>query len=230
MKVLVVDDDTVLAEYIRMGLREHGHAVDVAHTGAHGRTLAMVHDYDAIVLDYVLPDVTGLDVLRDLRSRGRTTPVVMLTARSGSEDVVQGLDTGADDYLGKPFEMAVLEARLRAAARRAAPARGGPLALGDVTADRLRRVVTAAGRTLSLAPREYMLLEHMLQNPERVVTRTELLEKVWEMHFDPGSNVVDVHVSRIRTKLRQAGSRVRLATLRGAGYMLTATPDGDAGE
>ncbi len=230
MKVLVVDDDAVLAEFIRMGLRERGHAVDVAHTGAHGRMLAMVHDYDVVVLDYVLPDVTGLEVLRDLRARGRQTPVVMLTARSASEDVVAGLDTGADDYLAKPFEMAVLEARLRAAARRAAPARGGPLAVGDVMADRLRRVVTAAGRTLSLAPREYALLEHMLQNPERVVTRTELLEKVWEMHFDPGSTVVDVHVSRIRTKLRQAGSRVLLSTLRGAGYMLTAAPADGAGE
>ena len=224
MKLLVVEDDAPLAEFIRLSLKEHGHAVDVAHTGEHGRMLAMVYDYDAIVLDYVLPDTTGVDVLRELRAKGRATPVLMLTARSASEHVIEGLNSGADDYLGKPFVVGELEARLRALGRRAGNGGGDRLAVADLEVDRMRRAVTAAGRKLSLTPREFALLEYLARNPERVVTRTELLEKVWEMHFDPGSNVVDVHVARIRSKLQRAGSAAVIATLRGSGFMLTASP------
>ena len=221
MKLLVVDDDPVIADFIRLSLQERGHVVDVAHTGEHGRMLAMVYDYDAVVLDYVLPDTTGVHVLRELRGRGRTVPVLMLTARNAPDDEIQGLDAGADDYLGKPFAMGVLEARLRALARRAVPERAGEAALGDLRVDRMRRAITRGGVALKLTPREYALLEYLLSRPERVVTRSELLEKVWDMSFDPGSNVVDVHVARIRAKLQAAGSGVSLVTLRGAGYMLT---------
>jgi DNA-binding response OmpR family regulator len=227
LKLLVIDDDQVIADFIRLSLRERGHVVDVAHTGDHGRMLAMVYDYDAVVLDYVLPDTTGVDVLRELRGRGRGVPVLMLTARSGPEHEVHGLDAGADDYLSKPFAMEVLEARLRALVRRTgASPQAGDAAVGDLRVDRLRRAVTAGGRPLKLTPREYALLEYLLARPERVVTRSELLEKVWDMSFDPGSNVVDVHVARIRAKLQGAGSGVALVTLRGAGYMLTAGGEG----
>ncbi len=229
MKLLVVDDDSVIADFIRLSLQERGHVVDVAHTGEHGRMLAMLYDYDAVVLDYVLPDTTGVEVLRALRGRGRAVPVLMLTARNGAEDEIHGLDAGADDYLGKPFAMGVLEARLRALARRAGAERAGEAALGELRVDRLRRAVTWQGAPLKLTPREYALLEYLLSRPERVVTRTELLEKVWDMSFDPGSNVVDVHVARIRAKLQAAGCSVSLATLRGAGYMLTAEGMGSDG-
>lgn len=221
MKFLVVDDDALIADFIRLSLQEQGHVVDVAHTGAHGRTLAMVYDYDAIVLDYVLPDTTGVDVLRDMRARGRSTPVLMLTARADTEHMLMGLNSGADDYLGKPFEIAVLEARLRAIARRGGADRGGVSARGDLQVDRMRRVVECGSKALKLTPKEYALLEYFLLNPERVVTRSELLEKVWDMHFDPGSNVVDVHVARIRAKLQSACSTTTLATMRGSGFMLT---------
>ncbi len=230
MKLLVVDDDSLIADFIRLSLQERGHVVDVAHTGEHGRMLAMVYDYDAVVLDYVLPDTTGVDVLRELRGRGRAVPVLMLTARNAAEDEIQGLDAGADDYLGKPFAMGVLEARLRALVRRGASPAAGDAALADLRVDRLRRAVTCGGTPLKLTPREYALLEYLLARPERVVTRSELLEKVWDMSFDPGSNVVDVHVARIRGKLQRAGSCAALVTLRGAGYMLTAGEGNGGGE
>jgi DNA-binding response OmpR family regulator len=220
MRLLVVDDDNMIAEFIRLALREHGHAVDVACTGAEGRTLAMVYDYDAVILDYVLPDQTGVEVVRDLRARGRATPVLMLTSRGDSEDVIRGLDAGADDYLVKPFVIGELVARLRALTRRGGATRGEEISFGGLTVDRLRHRITAHGKVLSLTPKEYTLLEHFLLNPDRVVTRSELLEKVWEMHFDPGSNVVDVHIARLRGKLQRAGAGVAVTTLRGAGYML----------
>jgi len=221
VKVLVVDDDTLLAEFIRLALKEQGHVVDVAHTGEHGRSLAMVYNYDALILDYVLPDTTGVEVLRELRARGRPTPVLMLTARNDTEHVLAGLNSGADDYLGKPFVIAELEARLRAIVRRGAAVRTGDAAVGDLQVDRLRRVISCAGAPLRLTPKEYALLEYFLLNPERVVTRTELLEKVWDMHFDPGSNVVDVHVARLRGKLQSATCGATIATQRGSGFMLT---------
>jgi two-component system OmpR family response regulator len=230
LKLLVIDDDPVIADFIRLSLSERGHVVDVAHTGDHGRMLAMVYDYDALVLDYVLPDTTGVEVLRELRERRRAVPVLMLTARAGPEHEVHGLDAGADDYLSKPFSMEVLEARLRALVRRMGGVRVEEAAAGDLRIDRLRRTVTAGTTALKLTPREYALMEYLLARAERVVTRTELLEKVWDMTFDPGSNVVDVHVARIRAKLAAAGSATSLVTLRGAGYMLTAHGDGAAAE
>jgi two-component system, OmpR family, response regulator len=229
MKVLVVDDDSALAEFIRLALQERGHTVDVAHTGEHGRTLAMVYEYDAVILDQVLPDTLGVEVLRQLRGRGNATPVLMLTSRSGADDVIRGLDAGADDYLAKPFEIGVLEARLRALGRRRTPGGSSEAQVGDLKVDRMRHTVTYDGKPLKLTPKEYTLLEYFLLNPERVVTRTELLEKVWDMHFDPGSNVVDVHVARIRGKLQQMGTTVSVFTVRGAGFMLSAAGDPSQG-
>ncbi len=228
MKILVVDDDAALAEFIRLGLQEEGYAADVAHSAEQGRRLACVYDYDGIVLDRVLPDGTGVEVARELRRRGHRVPILMLTARGASQEVVEGLDAGADDYLVKPFEMEVLKARVRALVRRGGAVRSERLSMADLVMDRLSRRAECQGRELRLTSKEFTLLEYFLLHPARVVTRTELLEKVWEIHFDPGSNVVDVHVARLRRKLEESGTCARLATVRGAGFMLTA--DEEAGQ
>jgi two-component system, OmpR family, response regulator len=224
MRLLIVEDDRLLADYVRLALREDGHAVDVTHDGAEGQTLAMVHDYDVIVLDHGLPNRTGLDILRYMREHGKPTPVLMLTANSAEEDVVAALDTGADDYLVKPFVVSELRARVRAIGRRRSATRTEHAQVGDLALNRLRRTVTRAGKALSLTPKEFALLEYFLLHPGEVVTRTELLEKVWDLQFDPGSNVVDVHVARLRGKLERSGSTVSVTTVRGSGFMLEPGP------
>ena len=221
MKLLVVDDDRMFAELVRRGLKEEGHTVDVANNAAKGREAVMVHDYDAIVLDVMLPDGTGLEIARDLRRAGRATPILMLTGNDATDDVVRGLDSGADDYLTKPFEMSELKARVRALVRRGGARRTEMITCGGVVLDRLAHRATAHGRPMDLTPKEYSLLEYLLLHQEKVVTRTELLEKVWDLHFDPGSNVVDVHVARLRTKLRQHKAEPQLRTIRGVGFMLS---------
>jgi DNA-binding response OmpR family regulator len=220
MRILIVDDDRLLADYLRLALKEDGHAVDVAHTGEQGEEEALVNDYDAIILDYVLPGSSGMDVVRRLRNQGLVTPVLMLTARDAQEDLVEGLDAGADDYLVKPFEIAVLRARIRALARRGGATRTENVTVGDLALDRLKRRVLVQSDPIALTPKEYALLEYLLLHAGQIVTRTELLEKVWDQHFDPASNVVDVHVSRLRDKLQRAGSSVTLATQRGSGFLL----------
>ena len=220
VKILIIEDDRILAEYLRLALKEDGHAADVAATGEEGLRLAMIHDFDTILLDYVLPGLSGVQVVSELRHRQKTTPVLMLTGRDSKSSIVEGLDAGADDYLTKPFEIAELRARLRAMARRD---RGGKMdntRLGDLVLNRMTRRIEAGSRPLNLTPREYLLLEYLLLRPRQVVSRTELLEKVWELQFDPGSNVVDVHVARLRNKLRDARSGAVIVTVRGAGFML----------
>jgi DNA-binding response OmpR family regulator len=222
MRILIVEDDRLLADYVRLAMKEDGHAVDVAFDGEEAQTLAMVHDYDVIVLDHVLPGRSGVDLLRYIRERGRTTPVLMLTARSEESDIVAALDSGADDYLVKPFAIGELRARVRALGRRRTGAPAPRLIQGNVSLDRLTRTVECRGRTLSLTPKEFAVLEQLLLPPRRIVTRTELLEKVWDLHFDPGSNVVDVHVARLRQKLAAAGADVLLQTVRGSGFIMSA--------
>jgi DNA-binding response OmpR family regulator len=222
MRILIVEDDRLLADYVRLAMKEDGHAVDVAFDGEEAQTLAMVHDYDVIVLDHVLPGRSGVDLLRYIRERGRTTPVLMLTAMSEESDIVGALDGGADDYLVKPFAIGELRARVRALGRRRTGAPAPRLIQGNVLLDRLTRTVECRGRTLSLTPKEFAVLEQLLLPPRRIVTRTELLEKVWDLHFDPGSNVVDVHVARLRQKLAAAGADVLLQTVRGSGFILSA--------
>ena len=227
MRLLVVDDDRMLAELVRRAFMEEGHAVDVAHDGPSARGLAFVHDYDAIVLDIGLPKIGGLEIVAELRSRGRTTPLLLLTVARDPEDVVRGLDTGADDYLTKPFELDVLKARVRALTRR----RGGvgrqdQVAVGGVILDRRRRRAVSMGRELQMTPREFTLFEYLVLHADKVVTRSELLEKVWDLSFDPGSNVVDVHIARLRTKLRQAKAGIHLDTVRGVGYVLSVDDGG----
>ncbi len=222
-KLLVVDDDRMFNELVCRAMREQGYAVDSAQDYAGARALAFVQDYDALVLDVHLPDGTGLTLAQELRREGRTTPILLLTGADKPADVVRGLDAGADDYLPKPFDLDVLSARVRALIRRGGAQPEGPaLAYGGLLLERGQYRLTVDGRRVACTPREFALLAFLVQRAERVVTRTELLEKVWEMRFDPGSNVVDVHVARLRGKLRESGARPRLITVRGAGYMLTA--------
>jgi two-component system, OmpR family, copper resistance phosphate regulon response regulator CusR len=220
MKILIVEDDRKVAGFIEMGLREEGYAVDVAKDGEDATMLAHVNDYDAILLDLMLPKKNGLQVASELRREGRTTPILMLTARDATEDVVRGLDAGADDYLPKPFRFDELLARLRALVRRGGAARLDRLSYGTLELNRLEHRARAGDTLLDLTPREFQLLEHFMLHPEEVVRRTELLEKVWDMHFDPESNVVDVHVGNLRRKLRESGLEGMIQTVRGVGFTL----------
>ena len=220
MKILVVEDDRKVASFIEQGLREEGYAVDVAPDGQEATTLAHVYDYDLIVLDVMLPQKTGLQVATELRREGRAVPILMLTARDTTEDLVRGLDAGADDYLTKPFKFDELLARVRALARRGGAARTDLLRYGPLELDRLKHKARASGKRMDLTPKEFHLLQHFLLHAEEVVRRTELLEKVWDMHFDPESNVVDVHVGNLRRKLKAAAGADLLQTVRGVGFRL----------
>ncbi|HEX6941110.1 MAG TPA: response regulator transcription factor, partial [Longimicrobiales bacterium] len=205
--------------FLERGLREEGYAVDVAHDGTDGAMKAQVYEYDALVLDVMLPGKSGFEIVQELRRGRRSVPVLLLTARDATEDVVRGLDAGADDYLTKPFSLDELLARIRALVRRGGSKRDERLVYGDLHMDRLKHSAMRAGTELDLTPKEYRLLEYFLLRPEEVVRRTELLEKVWDLHFDPMSNVVDVHVANLRRKLRRHGPPL-IHTVRGVGYIL----------
>ena len=220
MKILVVEDDRKVAGFVEQGLKEEGHVVDVASDGDEATMLAHVYDYDVMLLDVVLPKKNGFQIAAELRREGRSTPILMLTSRDAAEDVVRGLDAGADDYLAKPFRFEELLARIRALHRRGGSARVETLKLGAVELDRLRHEVTVDGRKLVLTPKEFQLLEFFMLHPDEVVRRTTLLEKVWDMHFDPESNVVDVHVGNLRRKLHEAAGATLISTVRGVGFML----------
>jgi len=220
MKILVVEDDRKVAGFIEQGLREEGYAVDVAPDGAEATMLAHVYEYDLLVLDVMLPKKTGLQVASELRREGRKTPILMLTARDATEDVVRGLDAGADDYLTKPFKFDELLARVRALVRRGGAGRTELLSYGPIELDRLKHKVKTNGKKLELTPKEFQLLEHFLLRPEEVIRRTDLLEKVWDLHFDPESNVVDVHVGNLRRKVKEATGIDLIQTVRGVGFRL----------
>jgi two-component system, OmpR family, response regulator len=225
MKILVVEDDRKVAGFIEQGLKEEGHVVDVAPDGDEATMLAHVYDYDIILLDIVLPKKSGFQVATELRREGRHTPILMLTSRDATEDVVRGLDAGADDYLAKPFKFDELLARIRALNRRGGADRLDLLRYGPVALDRLRHRATVGDQLLDLTPKEFQLLEYFMLHPEEVVRRTALLEKVWDMHFDPESNVVDVHVGNLRRKLMATAGEPLLTTVRGVGFSLRRGPD-----
>lgn len=222
MKVLVVEDDRKVAGFIEQGLKEEGWTVDVAPDGEEATMLAHVYQYDVILLDVVLPKKNGFQVAAELRREGRNTPILMLTSRDAVEDVVRGLDAGADDYLAKPFRFEELLARMRALVRRGGAERLETLRYGPLAMDRLRHEVRLDEKPLDLTPKEFQLLEFFLLHPEEVVRRTTLLEKVWDMHFDPESNVVDVHVGNLRRKLSASRGDNLITTVRGVGFCLRA--------
>ncbi|MBS7813581.1 winged helix-turn-helix domain-containing protein [Roseococcus pinisoli] len=224
MRLLLIEDDETTAAYVAKGLREEGHVVDHANNGRDGMFLAMNEPFDVIVTDRMLPGPDGLSIIRAIRLAGITTPVLMLTALGEVEKRVEGLEAGADDYLAKPFAFAELRARIRALARRPAgpPAEQSALSLGELRMDLLQRVATRGARKLDLLPTEWRLLEFLMRHPGEVITRTMLLEKVWDFSFDPTTNVVDVHVSRLRKKLDLPGEAPMIRTVRGAGYALSA--------
>jgi DNA-binding response OmpR family regulator len=225
MKVLVVEDDRKVAGFIEQGLREEGYVVDIAADGEEATMLAHVYQYDVVLLDVVLPKKNGFQVAQELRREGRNTPILMLTSRDAVEDIVRGLDSGADDYLSKPFRFDELLARIRALVRRGGAERLEVLRYGPLTLDRLRHVAMANDKPMDLTPKEFQLLEYFLLHPEEVVRRTQLLEKVWDMHFDPESNVVDVHVGNLRRKLLGAVGYQLIQTVRGVGFSLRQQKD-----
>ena len=224
-KILLIEDDRETASYLARGLIQEGHSVDSVANGHDGLFRATDGSFDLIVLDRMIPGMDGLTVLKALRAADIRTPVLILSALASVGDRIDGLEAGSDDYLVKPFSFAELLARVNALLRRR-DARLDPadhrLTVGDLEIDPLARSVKRGGRRLDLKPREYLLLEYFARNEGRVVTRTMLLEQVWDYHFDPGTNVIDVHVSRLRRKLDEGFDKPLLHTVRGAGYMLEA--------
>ena len=223
MRVLLVEDDSHTAAFIVKGLREDGHAVDHAGDGKQGLFLATTETYDTIVLDRMLPGLDGLVLLQTLRGAGNRTPLLLLTALGEVDHRVEGLRAGADDYLVKPFAYSELSARLDSIVRRQreqAQREPTRLSVGDLELDLLGRDARRAGKRIELQPREFRLLEYLMRQAGRVVTRTMLLEAVWDYHFDPQTNVIDVHISRLRQKIDHGFERPLLHTVRGAGYRL----------
>ena len=222
MRILLVEDDNHTANFVAKGLREDGHGVDRADNGKDGLFLATTESYDAMVLDRMLPQLDGMTVLRTLRGAGNHTPVLLLTALGDIDHRVEGLRAGADDYLVKPFAYAELSARLDSLVRRGSSGGAEPtrLRVDDLELDLLKREAMRGGRTIELQPREFRLLEYLMRQAGRVVTRTMLLEGVWDYHFDPQTNVIDVHISRLRQKIDQGFPTPLLHTVRGAGYRL----------
>jgi DNA-binding response OmpR family regulator len=223
MRVLVVEDDKRVASFIQKGLEQDGLAVDVLHDGDDAGAQAHVVDYDCVVLDLMLPGRSGFQVLRDIRSQKTELPVLILSAQASPEERVVGLNGGADDYMGKPFILAELTARIRALLRRGKP-RETKLRVADLEVDTVRRRVTRAGQPIDLKPKEYSLLEFLMHNCDRPVTRGHIIEHVWDIHFDSISNVVDVHINSLRNKIDRGAEIPLIHTIRGVGYMLSDAP------
>ena len=223
MRILVIEDDRKVASFIQTGLEQEGYAVDVLHEGMSAGQQADTVDYDAVVLDLMLPGRSGFQVLRDIRARRASIPVLMLTAKDSLEERVAGLDAGADDYMGKPFALAELSARLRALLRRGTP-RESMLRIADLEMDTIRRTVRRSGTPIDLKPKEYALLEFLMRNTDRPLTRTLIIEHVWDIHFDSVSNVVEVHINSLRNKIDRGFAVPLIHTVRGVGYVLTDAP------
>jgi len=220
MRLLIVEDEGGIAGALRQGLSEQGYAVDVARDGEQGRDYALSAPYDVILLDILLPKLDGLSLLRDLRKRGMTTPILLLTARDAVDDRVSGLDAGADDYLVKPFSFSELLARIRALLRRPVLRAGDRLVTGDIAMDLGARTVTRSTQPVTLTPREYAVLEFLLRHPGQALSRTQIAEGVWSWEFHGESNVVDVYIGYLRRKLDSDGAPSIIETLRGYGYRL----------
>lgn len=222
MRLLLAEDQKKLASFIRQAFVESAFVVDVVHDGDEAFELAKTQPYDGLVLDIMLPGRDGLSLLRLLRERHISTPALFLTARGEVSERVAGLELGADDYVAKPFDMAELVARVKALVRRGSNQPIGTLIVGDLTVDLMRRQIVRAKRRIELTPREFNLLEFLARTPGRIVSRTQIIEKVWEYHFDPETNVVDVYAGRVRRKLNEGGEPNLLHAVRGVGYKLEA--------
>jgi len=227
VKILLIEDDKETSAYIARGLREHGHVVDVAHDGHDGFLFASEGSHDVLIVDRMLPGLDGIGLVQALRQAGVKTPVLFLTALGDVGDRVRGLDAGGDDYLVKPFAFAELVARVNALTRRPPLSDATTLLrAGGIELNLLKRTVSRGGDAIDLQPREFQLLAYLMRNNDRVVTRTMLLEAVWDFHFDPKTNIVETHISRLRSKLAQHGAIELIHTVRGAGYMFqAAAPD-----
>jgi DNA-binding response OmpR family regulator len=223
MRVLIVEDEKKVASFIKKGLQQEGYAADAVYNGAEACQNALLLDYDLVVLDLMLPEKSGLEVLREIRAKKPNLPVLVLTAKGAVDDKVAGLDAGADDYLIKPFAFAELSARIRALLRRGSQ-ENTKLKLADLEMDTASRQVRRGGQTLDLKLKEYALLEFLLRNVHRPVTRTMIVEHVWDIHFDSISNVVDVHINSLRNKIDKGYPRPLIHTVRGVGYMLSDRP------
>lgn len=224
MKFLLVEDNPQVSQFVRKGLAESGHVADHADNGRDGLFLASTEKYDAIILDRMLPGgIDGLGIIEALRRSGNATPILILSALADVDERIRGLKAGGDDYLTKPFAYGELEARLMALTRRGMPGAADlVLQVGDLSLDPLSRKATRAGKAIMLKPREYQLLEYLMRHAGQVVTRTMLLENVWDYHFDPQTNVIDVHISNLRQKIDAGFATPLLHTVRGAGYRLSA--------
>ena len=221
MNVFLLEDDAETADFVARGLRERGHQVELSADGVAALQRLSAGTFDVVVLDRMVPGIDGLSLLKVLRASGDKTPILMLTAMSQINDRVAGLEEGADDYLVKPFAFSELAARVMALGRRSATAEPqAVLRIADVEMNLLRREVRRGGRLVELQPREFMLLEQLMRSPGRVVTRTMLLDRVWNFGFDPKTNIVETHMSRLRSKLNEGFSRSAIRTVRGAGYMM----------
>lgn len=224
MRILVIEDDEETRGYITRGLKEAGHVVEAVANGRDGLFQATDGAFDVLIVDRMLPGLDGLSAVKSLRAMGVKTPVLILTAMGAISDRIEGLEAGSDDYLVKPFSFAELQARLSALARRPPlrEAEQAILSVGDLTLDRMRRTVRRGAANVDLQPREFQLLEFLMLNEGRVVTRTMLLEGVWDFHFDPRTNIVETHISRLRGKIDPGGNAPLIHTVRGAGYVIRA--------
>ncbi|MGX1099935.1 winged helix-turn-helix domain-containing protein [Amorphus sp. MBR-141] len=221
MRILLIEDDSDAAGFLSRGLKEAGHVVDLARDGVEGADLAQASDYDVLLIDRMLPLRDGLSIVEERREAGDTTPILILSALGQVDDRVKGLRAGGDDYLAKPYAFSELLARVEALGRRQKPIQAETVyTVADLELDRLSHSVTRSGRAIPLQPREFRLLEYLMQHAGQVVTRTMLLENVWDYHFDPQTNVIDVHVSRLRAKIDKDFDRPLLHTVRGAGYVV----------
>lgn len=225
MKILVIEDDPSISAFLEKGLREAAFAVDTAANGVRGEQLARTEAYDLILLDLMLPQKSGLAVLHGLRDRGQRVPIICLTAKDTVQDRVAGLDAGADDYLVKPFSVAELLARMRAVLRRGVPAADTTIKVSDLKIDPAARSVERDGRRIDLSPKEYAVLEYLARNEGHILTRTMILQHVWDCRYDPQTNVVDVHINRLRRKVDDGHSRPLIRTVRGAGYVIREDPE-----
>jgi two-component system OmpR family response regulator len=220
MKCLLIEDDATMADFVANGLRDIGHVVDVEERGDRGRSKAEEGHYDVLIVDRMLPGLDGLQLVSDLRRSGVASPVLFLTTMSGIDDRVAGLEAGGDDYLVKPFAFAELAARVSALARRPPMASATQLKVADLEMDLVKRTVVRAGQKIDVQPREFQLLEYLMRNAGQIVTRTMLLENVWDFHFDPQTNIVETHISRLRGKVDRDFPQTLIHTVRGAGYCL----------